>query len=45
MAKKEIVTTKWLDNMAFESEADGHKIILDANIGGITPAIFNFKGK
>jgi len=31
MAKKEIVTTKWLDNMAFESEADGHKIILDAN--------------
>jgi putative redox protein len=31
MAKKEIVTTKWLDNMAFESEVNGHKIILDAN--------------
>ena len=31
MAKKETVTTKWLDNIAFESEVNGHKIILDAN--------------
>jgi len=30
MEKKE-VTTKWLNNMAFESEIDGHKISIDAN--------------
>ncbi len=36
MAKKEIVTEKWLNNMAFEAEVDGHKIILDAEpeVGG-----------
>jgi len=36
MAKKEIVTAKWLNNMAFEAEANGHKIILDAEpeVGG-----------
>ena len=27
---KEIVTTKWLSNMAFESEVNGHKIVIDA---------------
>jgi len=33
---KEIVTTKWLSNMAFESEVNGHKIVIDAesNVGG-----------
>jgi putative redox protein len=30
MAKKETVSTKWLSNMAFESEVNGHRIILDA---------------
>ena len=36
MAQKEIVTAKWLDNMAFEAEANGHKIMLDAKpeVGG-----------
>ncbi len=36
MAKKEIVTTKWINNMAFEAVANGHKIILDAEpeVGG-----------
>ncbi len=36
MAKKETVTTKWLNNMAFESEVNGHKIILDSEnaVGG-----------
>jgi putative redox protein len=36
MAKKEIVIAKWLNNMAFEAEANGHKIILDAEpeVGG-----------
>jgi len=36
MAKKEIVTAKWLNKMAFEAEANGHKIILDAEpeVGG-----------
>ena len=36
MAKKEIVTTKWLNNMAFESDIYGHKIIIDAapEVGG-----------
>jgi len=33
---KEVVTTKWLSNMAFEAEVTGHKIILDAGeaVGG-----------
>lgn len=33
---KEIVTTRWLDNMAFESEVNGHKIVIDAvpEVGG-----------
>jgi len=33
---KEIVTTKWLENMAFETEVNGHKIIIDAveEVGG-----------
>lgn len=30
MAEKEVVSTKWLDNMSFESEINGHKLILDA---------------
>jgi len=30
MATKESVTTKWLNNMAFESELNGHKIVIDA---------------
>ena len=33
---KEIVNTRWLSNMAFETCIDGHKIIIDAdpNVGG-----------
>ncbi len=36
MASKETVTTKWLDNMAFEAEINGHKIVIDAvsEVGG-----------
>ena len=36
MANKEIVSTKWLNNMAFETEINGHKIIIDAvpQVGG-----------
>lgn len=36
MAEKEVVSTKWLENMSFESEINGHKIILDAKeeVGG-----------
>jgi len=36
MGKKEIVRTEWLDNMAFESEINGHKLIIDAeeHVGG-----------
>lgn len=36
MAKKESVTTKWLDKMAFETDVNGHKIIIDAEpeVGG-----------
>lgn len=35
MAKQEI-NVKWLDNMAFEAEVNGHKVILDADseVGG-----------
>jgi len=34
--EKETVNTKWLSNMAFESEVNGHKIVIDAesNVGG-----------
>jgi len=33
---KETVTTKWLSNMAFEAEINGHKIVIDAvpEVGG-----------
>jgi putative redox protein len=31
MANKESVTTSWLSNMAFESDIDGHRIIIDAD--------------
>jgi putative redox protein len=36
MAKKEVVETKWLRNMAFETDVNGHKITLDASpeVGG-----------
>ncbi len=36
MAETEVVSTKWLENMAFESEINGHKIIIDAKeeVGG-----------
>jgi putative redox protein len=36
MTEKEVVSTKWLENMAFESEINGHKIIIDAKeeVGG-----------
>jgi len=32
----EVVSTKWLENMSFESEINGHKIIIDAKeeVGG-----------
>ena len=34
--EKEIVNTKWLENMSFETEINGHKIIIDADsdVGG-----------
>jgi len=33
---KQTVNTKWLENMAFESEVNGHKLIIDATpeVGG-----------
>jgi putative redox protein len=33
---KTLVSTKWLDNMAFESEINGHRITIDASedVGG-----------
>ncbi len=36
MPNKEIVTTKWLNNMAFEADVNGHKIVIDAEpqVGG-----------
>ena len=38
MAQKEteIVNTRWLNNMAFETEVNGHKIVIDAKeeVGG-----------
>jgi putative redox protein len=30
MTEKEVVSTKWLEDMSFESEINGHKLILDA---------------
>ena len=30
MAHKESVSTRWIENMAFESEVNGHKLIIDA---------------
>jgi len=30
MTEKEVVSTKWLENMSFESEINGHKLTLDA---------------
>ena len=32
MAKKEIVNVKWLDNMAFEADISGHKMVLDSDV-------------
>jgi putative redox protein len=36
MTEKETVSTRWLENMSFESEINGHKIIIDAKpeVGG-----------
>lgn len=36
MKETEVVSTKWLENMSFESEINGHKIIIDAKeeVGG-----------
>lgn len=28
---KEVINTKWLGNMAFETEINGHKIVMDAS--------------
>ena len=33
MAKKESVNTKWIEKMAFETDINGHKIIIDAEPG------------
>jgi putative redox protein len=30
MAHKESVSTRWIENMAFETEVNGHKLIIDA---------------
>lgn len=30
MAKKEYVSTRWLENMAFETEVNGHSLVIDA---------------
>jgi putative redox protein len=36
MKETETVSTRWLENMAFESEINGHKIVVDAKeeVGG-----------
>ena len=36
MKTREEVNTRWIDNMAFETEINGHKILLDAepDVGG-----------
>ncbi len=31
MAHRESITTKWINNMSFETEVNGHKIVLDAS--------------
>ncbi|MCP3928369.1 MAG: OsmC family protein [Bacteroidetes bacterium] len=31
MSKTETVSTKWLNNMAFEAEVNGHKLVIDAD--------------
>jgi putative redox protein len=38
MAEHETITAKWLNNMAFEAEVNGHKIVLDgeSEAGGET---------
>jgi putative redox protein len=33
-AEKVVVNNRWLNNMSFESEANGHKILLDASVEG-----------
>lgn len=30
---KEVISTRWLSNMAFETEVSGHRIIIDADQG------------
>ncbi|MDF1574014.1 MAG: OsmC family protein [Bacteroidales bacterium] len=30
--EKEVVSTKWLENMSFESEINGHKVMIDAKV-------------
>jgi putative redox protein len=37
MTEKESVSTKWLDNMSFETEVDGHTFTIDAKpeVGGM----------
>ena len=34
--EKEVVNTRWLNNMSFETEINGHKIVIDADsdVGG-----------
>jgi len=36
MKETEVVSTRWLENMSFESEINGHKLIIDAKeeVGG-----------
>jgi putative redox protein len=34
MAKSEIIKTSWINEMAFETIVNGHKIIIDAEPGG-----------
>lgn len=36
MKEIEVVSTRWLENMSFESEVNGHKIVVDAKeeVGG-----------
>jgi putative redox protein len=36
MKETEVVSTRWLENMSFESEINGHKVIIDAKeeVGG-----------
>ena len=36
MKTREEINTRWIDNMAFETEINGHKLIIDADheVGG-----------